>query len=294
MMLEILKNDFLIYLISEKGLSENTVEAYERDIRSFFCFANKNPALVQQEELVSFLAHLQSEGYAASSISRTVAALKVFFHFLKREGKISMNPTRYLSSPKLWQRLPQVLNVSEMERLLNAPDLETEIGCRDRAILELLYSSGLRVSELCSLKVHDVDDTFVRVKGKGAKERLVPIGKKALSACDAYLARFRDRHSSERQCALFLTPKGKPVSRTRIWSMMKEYAQQVGISKNVSPHTLRHSFATHLLDNGADLRIIQEMLGHASISSTDRYTHVSRQRLIEAFERFHPRNKIKN
>ena len=176
------------------------------------------------------------------------------------------------------------MTCGEVERLLAVPKDK-----RDRAILELLYASGLRVSEVCGLKLYDLDDQFVRVQGKGSKERLVPLGQKALQAVDEYLKHCRDRFESEKQLALFVTKRGNPIDRIGVWHMIKKYAKQAGIVKNISPHTLRHSFATHLLDNGADLRVIQEMLGHASISSTDRYTHISRSRLQESFEQFHPR-----
>lgn len=202
---------------------------------------------------------------------------------------IANNVTLYLESPKIWQLIPEVLSVEEMERLLAQPDPETNVGSRDRAILEMLYGSGLRVSEVCGLKIHDVDDKFVKVFGKGSKERVVPVGAKAIEAVDHYLARFRDQTDSSRQQALFVNQRGKPIDRIFVWKMIKRYANEAGIVKNISPHTLRHSFATHLLDNGADLRVIQEMLGHASISSTDRYTHISKSRLHEAFGKFHSR-----
>lgn len=276
-------NDFLNYLASEKGLAQNTLEAYERDIASFL----KQTTSFDEEYLIKFLAHLQKEGYATASIARAFIALKVFFRFLKREGVLPANPTLYLNTPKLWQLIPEVLSLSEMERLLQAPDISTEQGCKDKAILELLYSSGLRVSELCGLKVTDVDDEFVKVKGKGSKERIVPVGKAAISAIDDYLTRFRDQ--SANQTTLFLSAKGNPLTRFEVWRRVKFYAKEAGIVKNISPHTFRHSFATHLLDRGADLRVIQDLLGHASIDNTDRYTHISHSRLVEAFTAFHPR-----
>lgn len=275
-------HDFLNYLASEKGLAQNTLEAYERDIASFL----KQTTSFEEEQLIKFLAHLQKEGYATASIARAFIALKVFFRFLKREGVLPANPTLYLNTPKLWQLIPEVLSLSEMERLLQAPDISTEQGCKDKAILELLYSSGLRVSELCGLKVTEVDDEFVKVKGKGSKERIVPVGKAAISAIDDYLTHFRDGSS---QTTLFLSAKGNPLTRFEVWRRVKFYAKEAGIVKNISPHTFRHSFATHLLDRGADLRVIQDLLGHASIDNTDRYTHISHSRLVEAFTAFHPR-----
>lgn len=286
-------SDFLIFIASEKGLAKNTIEAYERDVRSLIEFLTSigisDLGQVEETHIVHFLTALKGKGLADSSLCRTLIALKVFFRFLKREGHLSKNCVEFLATPKVWQLIPEVMTYEEIERLLEQPSLETAKGTRDKAIIELLYSSGLRVSELCSLKIYDVDDTFVRVKGKGGKERLVPVGIKALKAVDDYLNRFRDSSDSSREESLFIDGKGKPLTRQSIWSMIKEYAKQAGILKTISPHTLRHSFATHLLDHGADLRVIQEMLGHASISSTDRYTHVSRLRLSEAFQACHPR-----
>ncbi|MCB1135379.1 MAG: tyrosine-type recombinase/integrase, partial [Chlamydiia bacterium] len=174
------------------------------------------------------------------------------------------------------------------DALLSQPNPKTALGARDRAILELLYASGLRVSELCSLKINDVDDDALKVMGKGSKERIVPLGRKALEAIDFYLLHYRERWDSKKQRRLFLTRTGKDLDRISVWKMVKRYAREAGIQKSISPHTLRHSFATHLLDNGADLRVIQEMLGHATITSTDRYTHVSQTQVQEAFHRFHP------
>lgn len=290
MNLKIHFHDFLNYLTSEKGFAQNTLQAYGRDIEMFLQHVKiLKFDEVTEEHLMAFLSMLQEKGYASSSITRTFMALKVFFRFLKREGIISINPTLYLNTPKLWQLIPEVLSSNEVEKLLHAPDISTDQGCCDRAILELLYSSGLRVSELCQLKITDVDDEFVKVNGKGGKERIVPIGKAAILAIDDYLNRFRDQAGNERQSALFISSKGNPLTRFEIWKRIKNYAKSAGVVKNISPHTLRHSFATHLLDGGADLRVIQELLGHASISSTDRYTHISHSRLVEAFEAFHPR-----
>lgn len=286
-------NDFLVYLASEKGLAQNSIDAYRRDLEAFAGFFGLKdlPGLeeIGEEHLVAFLAQMASQQYADASRVRALMALKVFFRFLKREGYLKHDLALHLSSPKLWQRLPQVLDSEEVQRLLQQPDGSTAMGARDRAILEVLYASGLRVSEVCSLTLYSVDDTFVRVKGKGGRERLVPIGAKALEAVDHYLTHFRDSSDSERQQALFVSRGGRAMDRVAIWRMIKRYAAKAGIAKPMSPHTLRHSFATHLLNNGADLRVIQEMLGHSSISSTDRYTHVSPTHLQEAFDAFHPR-----
>lgn len=287
-------DDFLIYIASEKGLSPRTIEAYRNDIAAFFNFL-KNLGITRVEEikedyLVDFIGHLKAQDYASASIARNLVAIKVLCRFLKREGMVSSNVALHLETPKVWQLIPEVLTYEEIERLFNAPDVSTEQGARDKAILEVIYSSGLRVSEVCTLKIYSVDDEFVRVMGKGSKERLVPIGEKALDAIDHYLLHYRSQTDSEKVQELFVNSRGKPIDRISVWKMIKAYAKKAGILKNISPHTLRHSFATHLLDNGADLRVIQEMLGHASIDSTDRYTHISKSHLQNSFNQFHPRN----
>ncbi len=285
-------DDFLVYLGSEKGLTQNTIEAYQRDTFAFLKFLEAKGVRsfrdVEKEQIIDFLAFLKSQGLAVSTISRHLISIKVLFRFLKREREIEHNITLYLQSPKLWQIIPEVLTLEEMESLLNQPDLETPKGVRDKAILELLYACGLRVSELCQLKINGVDEDSVRVFGKGRKERIVPLGSQASKAIDQYLLEHRDQYRSDEEGFLFVNNRGKPMDRVSIWRMIKAYGKQAGLTKNLSPHTMRHSFATHLLDNGAELRVIQEMLGHASISSTDRYTHVSRSHLQNAFDRYHP------
>lgn len=277
-------HDFLSYIGSEKGLSVNTIEAYGRDIRRF-CDGVED---AKEETIISHLSELKEKGYASSSIYRSLMALRVFFRFLKREGFIDKDPTELLESPKMWQLIPEVLMTGEVEALLDAPNADEEEGTRDKAILETLYATGIRASELCSLNVHDVRENTVRVVGKGGKERIVPIGEEALQAIDTYLSKWRDDKGEGRP--LFVTKKGKRMNRTTLWERVKFYAKKVEIQKEISPHTLRHSFATHLLDHGADLRVIQEMLGHADIGTTDRYTHLSKKRLFDAFDNFHPRN----
>ncbi len=285
--------DFIIYLSSEKGLALNTLEAYRRDIQAFLAFLQSHSlatqwAQVKQEQIIDFLAEKKARHYASASLCRALIAIKVFFRFLQREGMIPINITIHLETPKLWQLIPDILSPEEVEKLIQQTDSQTKKGARDRAILEVLYASGLRVSELCQLKIYDVTDVYVRIQGKGGKERLVPIGRKALLAVDHYLS-YHDLAKGEREQFLFVTRGNRPLNRISIWRMIKEYAKQAEIHKTISPHTLRHSFATHLLDNGADLRVIQELLGHANISSTDRYTHVSCNHLHEAFQAFHPR-----
>jgi integrase/recombinase XerD len=280
--------DFLSYLASEKGLARNTLQAYERDLKLFSSYLQiENLSTISEKDLIRFLGYLKDQDYASSSVCRILVAVKVFFRFLKKEGKIAHNATTYLDSPRMWQLIPEVLSVDEVEKLLKMPQKNSAQGARDQAILEVLYASGLRVSEVCGLNIQDLDDSFLRVKGKGGKERVVPIAKVAVDAVDAYLLEFRKAPEDEQ--ALFVSSKGKRIDRIEVWKRVKLYAKEAGILKSISPHTLRHSFATHLLENGADLRVIQEMLGHASVATTDRYTHISQKHLQEAFKAFHPR-----
>lgn len=281
--------EFLLYLASEKGLAKNTLEAYKRDLEALELFAKKDWSLVKKEDLVAFFAAKQKEGYASSSSCRSLIAIKVFFRFLKKEGILLCNEVEFLESPKIWQLIPEVLTVKETDLLLGAPDESSFIGARDRAILEVLYGSGLRVSEACSLDFQDIGEGSVRVRGKGGKERIVPIAKSSLDKVDSYLARFRDQVQAKESQAVFITEKGKRIDRVTVWMRVKFYAKKIHLERSISPHTLRHSFATHLLENGADLRIIQEMLGHAHIATTDRYTHVSQKHLTDSFALFHPR-----
>ncbi len=287
-MLDLL-SDFLSYLGSEKGLSSNTLLAYQRDNVYFIQFLKEKGihqiTSIREEDVISFLAHLKDKRYADSSICRRVIALKVFFRFLKREKIVDSDPLAHLDAPKFWQLIPEVLTVDEVNALLAAPDREQDDGVRDTAILTVIYASGLRVSEVCGLNLHSIDEDVLRVKGKGGKERIVPIAKAAVDAVDEYLLKVRKDEEGD---ALFLI-KGKRIDRYFVWKRVKSLAKEAGIVKNISPHSLRHSFATHLLENGADLRVIQEMLGHASIATTDRYTHLSQRHLNEAFQAYHPR-----
>lgn len=276
--------DFLDYLRSERGLSEHTVEAYGRDIRLFL----QQTQTLNPDAIYLFLDDLKQKNYASSSICRMLVAVKVFIRFLKREGVLETDFGSDFETPKIWKLVPDVLTIEEVDALLNQPQPQDAIGSRDRAILELLYATGMRVSELCSLKISDLNDASVKVCGKGRKERLIPVGKKALDAIDHYLLHFRGE-APERHAPLFLTKRGKPIDRIMVWERVRHYARGAGISKSISPHTLRHSFATHLLENGADLRVIQEMLGHEDIGTTDRYTHVANSRIKDSFSRFHPR-----
>lgn len=287
--------DFTRYLAAERGLSRHTIEAYQSDVGRF-CEALSSPdqpflASVIPDAIISHLSLLKSREYASSTISRALIAIKVFCRFLKREGYLTVDHSLGLNTPKVWQLIPEMLSTSEVETLIAAAETDIGHGVRDKAILELLYSCGLRVSELCQLDLYDVDDDYVRVKGKGNKERLVPLGEPALIAIDHYLSTCRGIcDDTQNASPLFVTRKGKRIDRVAVWRLVKVYAKKCGITKVISPHSLRHAFATHLLDNGADLRVIQELMGHAHISSTDRYMHLSRRQVQKAFYACHPRN----
>lgn len=275
-------DQFNFYLSVERGLSPNSISAYLKDAEGLLKQLEDTPIEQVTDEHVSrHLAELRTEGLKPTSIARKLAAIKVFFRFLKRDGIIPKKIASQLEGPRLWQTIPEVLTVDEVEKLIAA----TTSKCL-AALIELLYSSGLRASEICSIKIDDVGDAFVRVLGKGSKERLVPVGSKALAAIDSYLGQERPEIPDPH---LFLNSKGKPWERTALYRAIRALSERAGIHKPIGVHTLRHSFATHLLDRGADLRIIQELLGHASIATTDRYTHVSKQALKDRFMEFHPR-----
>ncbi len=286
-------DDFIRYIASERGLSPHTVVAYRHDIEGFLEFCKSmdlhSLAQVESSNVLGYLNRLKGLGLSTSTLCRALIAIKVFFRFLVREKELAQNCTLYLPTPKLWQILPGVLSSHEVEVLLAAPDPSSWIGARDRALLEVLYASGLRVSEICGLSIYDVSDDSLRVFGKGRKERVVPIGRHALKAVDHFLLHHRPLFESDKNSFLFLSHKGKRLERTTVWKRIKFYATKAGIKKNIFPHMLRHSFATHLLDNGADLRVIQDMLGHATITSTERYTHVSCQQIVDSFHKHHPR-----
>lgn len=274
--------DFLAYLTVEKGLSRATIESYERDLLSFFSFSGTG------EQVDAYAISLKRRNLSSSTICRHLVSIRLFYRFLCKEGRREKE-VDVGEFPKIWQLIPEVLTVEEVDLLRKLPQREEFIGARDGALIEVLYASGLRVSELCGLNVEDLGDLSVRVLGKGSKERVVPIAQVAVEAVDYYLAHFRDRCQGGDRRALFVTEKGERIDRLLVWRRIKWYAKKGGITKEISPHTLRHSFATHLLENGADLRVIQEMLGHADIGTTDRYTHIEQSRLKNAFSQFHPR-----
>lgn len=288
---------FLQYITAERGLSQNTFAAYKRDLDRYVRFLEDKrgggtPRSATKEDVAVFFTWLRAQKLAPSSIARTMSAVRVFHRFLQTEGLAESNPTTTLDTPKLERTLPEVLTRNELERLLNAPNPGLPLGKRDRAMLECAYATGLRVSELISIDIRSLffSEGFMRVIGKGNKERLVPIGKKAIECIGDYLANVRPGVAKQESGnVLFLNWRGRPLTRMAFWQMLKHYCRQVGITKTVSPHTLRHSFATHLLEGGADLRAVQEMLGHSSIATTQIYTHVDREHLKAMHRQFHPR-----
>jgi integrase/recombinase XerD len=293
--------DFLLepfqdFLAVEQGLSPRTREAYALDLARFATYAvvkgSSDPARVAPRLLREYMYHLKDIGLSPASIRRNVSALRTYFKFLVGEGHAQRDPSDRLETPKRWRTLPEVLTVADVDSILAAPSLDEPLAFRDRAMLELAYSAGLRVSEWISIGVKDVlfEDGLVRVLGKGSKERLVPIGRKAIGALAIYMRELRPKlERGEGKGALFLNSRGKPLSRMGAWKILRKYVNQAGIKKRVTPHTLRHSFATHLLEGGADLRAVQEMLGHADISTTQIYTHVDREYLRTVHREFHPR-----
>lgn len=290
---------FIAWLELERGLAKNTVQSYDRDLRQFAAFAANQPGCdswraVQSEHVARWLEHLARSSKVTTS-ARKLSALRMMAGFLVREGLRGDDFTDLIDGPKVRRPLPGTLTVEEVERLLEGPSRETAEGLRDRVMLELLYSSGLRVSELCSLTLQSVDcrEGLVRVYGKGSKERIVPVGKRAVEALEHYLVRGRPAFVTPKTgSSLFISRRGTAISRKTFWYNLKELAERLGIKKQVKPHLLRHSFATHLLANGADLRAIQEMLGHADISTTQIYTAVDSRRLQQGHSRHHPRRRL--
>ncbi len=288
----ILKN-YTNFLKIEKRYSANTVEAYRRDISRFLQFAGEGPVeAFDSTQIRSYLLKCLEEGRNSRSTARYLSSLKSFFNFLCAEDYLKDNPAKILESPKLWRKLPNVISLDEVEALLACPDPKTLNGIRDKAMLEVLYATGLRVSELVSLKVSDVDLQvgFLRSLGKGSKERVVPLGAVAQEAVQDYLdvAR-RSLLNGKTAHELFITRLGRKMTRQCFWKTLKTYALKANLKSSVSPHTLRHAFATHLLERGADLRSVQEMLGHSDISTTQIYTHILQDRMRAVHDKFHPR-----
>lgn len=288
---------FIEYLQYEKGLSENTRAAYRRDLNKFNAYLLKNsqsvqPGEISKQQIMAFLSTQMDEGAANSTVARSLSSIKSFYKYLVLENQVQNNPTSDLETPKIKRRLPDILTIEEVDKLMGQPRVTLPLGLRDRAMLELMYGTGVRVSELLSLQIEDVNTTagFLRCLGKGRKERIIPVNQTSIDWIQRYLARARNllvKNYLER--TLFVNANGRPMSRQGFYKILGAYAKKAELGKEVTPHTLRHSFATHLLENGADLRAVQEMLGHADISTTQIYTHLTRSRLMEVYQRYHPR-----
>ena len=289
-------NLFLQYLSVEQGASDNTLAAYGSDIKKLLLFSKESDiTCVQQvtyETVKNFLYSNKKDGVSSATLARRLAAFKAFFVFLMQEGMVEQNPTEAISASSKGLHLPTILSGQEIEELFEQPDILTYRGLRDRAILELLYATGMRVSELTNLNLSSVNAEmkYIICFGKRAKERLVPVGELALGFLNRYLEKARPQLVKDvEEIALFLNNRGGRLTRQAVWMLLKEHARQAGITKELTPHTLRHSFATHLLENGADLRIVQEMLGHSDISTTQIYTHLTKKHLRDIYDRTHPR-----
>jgi len=296
-MLKFAFEDFFHYLQIERGLSENTLKSYRRDLNQYCHYIDKvvqkqDWKTVNRSDIIGFLHMLKDDGKSSATISRTISSIRSFHQFLIREQLADEDPSLHIETPQKDRQLPNILSPDDIQTLLSIPQ-NSPLNIRNKAMLELLYATGLRVTELISLKISDLHLTmgFVRCFGKGAKERIVPLGDIAKSALEIYLKDARDmlvkRHPDEH--ALFVNQHGRPLSRQGFWKILKTIARDLGLKADITPHTLRHSFATHLLDNGADLRAVQEMLGHSDISTTQIYTHVTRSRLKDIYQTYHPR-----
>ncbi len=291
---------FLDYLSVERGLAENSIIAYSSDLKKYCAFLGKQKIAsfnqVTRDIISKFLFSEKDAGNEASSIARALVSVKILHRFLAREKRISKDVTSVLMLPKLWKRLPNFLTHKEMEAILKAPNVRTDSGARGRAMLELLYGCGVRVSELVNLKKQDVnlEAGFLKCTGKGNKERIVPLGRMAKEAVQSYLNRIgnNSKAGNSRDCSVYIfasRKKGERITRQLVWTLVKKYAKEARITKRITPHSFRHSYATHLLEGGADLRVVQELLGHADIATTQIYTHVSKDRLKSVYNQFHPR-----
>jgi integrase/recombinase XerD len=287
---------FADYVALEQGLSPRTLEAYGRDLDRFAEYAEAKraaaPLDITAKLLREYVYHLKDLGLSPASIRRNISAIRTYFRFLTADGVVVRDPSERLETPQRWRTLPEVLTVDEVQRLLASPSLDDNLVFRDRALLELAYGAGLRVSEWITLGLRDLllDEGLVRVFGKGSKERLVPIGRSAIGALAIYIRELRPKlEKGEGKGVLFLNARGRPLTRMGAWKILRGHVERAGIEKHVSPHTLRHSFATHLLEGGADLRAVQEMLGHADIATTQIYTHVDREYLRQVHRSYHPR-----
>lgn len=290
---------FIHYLAAERGLAPNTLESYERDLFQYLDYIDKLGVRAVEEtgklHIAQYLQQLKRLGRAPATLSRTIVSIRAFYQFLVRERLIVQDPSIHMEAPKLEKKLPTVLSVEEVERLLDAQETKSAAGTRDKAMLELLYATGIRVSELISLDVGhiNIEMGFIQCIGKGSKERIIPLGRVAADWLRHYLDEVRPGllRQDKPEEALFINHLGTRLTRQGFWKIMKRYAREAGIDKEITPHTLRHSFATHLLENGADLRSVQEMLGHADISTTQVYAHVTKARMKEIYDHAHPRAK---
>lgn len=290
--------DYLHFIKVERQLSDNTLQSYKRDLIAYARHLVYEQKLadfnqVVRDNILLYLDSLRAVGKSSKTVSRQISSIRSFHQFLLREKVCDQDPTVHLEMPKKEQTLPKVLSIEDIDALISAPSIEKPQGIRDIAILEMMYGSGMRISELIALNLEDVHLTmgFVRVFGKGGKERIIPLGRGALTACTNYLNEARPQllGNAPKSDAFFITQRGKGFTRQGCWKIIKEHAQTAGINKEITPHVLRHSFATHLIENGADLRAVQELLGHSDISTTQIYTHVSKTRLSEVYKQFHPR-----
>ncbi|MDH7479456.1 MAG: site-specific tyrosine recombinase XerD [Syntrophomonadaceae bacterium] len=289
-------DSFIFFLQVERGLAKNSLAAYRRDLGDFYAFLRrcevKGWGGIRREEILNYLAELHRRGLSTATVSRRMAAIRSFYRFLQAEQLTAEDPTTALEAPRRGRRLPRVLSVAEVDRVLSQPRVDDSGGLRDKAMLELMYATGLRVSEVVGLNMDDVNTEagYLRCLGKRAKERVVPLGRVAGRWVEEYLKKARGKLIQNRkETALFVNRRGKRLTRQGFWKIIKLYTRQAGISKSISPHTLRHSFATHLLECGADLRSVQEMLGHADIATTQIYTQLNCSHLIEVFKKSHPR-----
>jgi integrase/recombinase XerD len=294
--MEELIDAFLDYISVERNLSKNTVVSYRGDLCAYMDFLKRrsmgNLSQTAKNDITDFMFYEKDKGLSANSISRHLAAIKVFYRFLVRERILKADPTSLIDSPKLWKKIPETLSLNEVEALLSQPDIRDKQGIRDRAILETLYATGMRVSEVVNLRLDNVnlDIGFLRCIGKGNKERVIPLGKKAIASLKRYIEASRPKLLKNKESPfMFLNRFGNKISRQSLWKIIKHYARAARIKKPMRPHILRHSFATHLLERGADLRSVQEMLGHSNISTTQIYTHINKDRLKTIHKMYHPR-----
>jgi integrase/recombinase XerD len=295
--MELFLKEYLAHIALEKNLSPNTVLSYRNDINTFITFLNnsgiKDPSDIFSENIDGFFKTLNELGLSGSSNARYFSSLKGFFLYLLKNKYILKNPIERITAPRISKKLPGVLDVNEIEKILSAPNKNDKLGLRDKAMLELFYACGTRVSELINIKVNDLffDNEIIRVFGKGSRERLIPIGSSAVKWVREYLKKSRPllMKKSKSENYVFLNSRGSKISRMGVWKIVDRYVKEAGIQKEVHPHTFRHSFATHLIENGADLRSVQELLGHMDISTTQIYTHMARRKLREIHKRYHPR-----